>query len=466
MSIDYIVVNGSSSDDVIIDAFSNPNSNYKINGVGGNDTIYGSEAASCWLLGGSGDDWLVGGAKNDIFDGGSGADIHFGSVGSDQYLFGRNDGADEIRRRKNEEPASVGAIIFKSGIDPRDIQVSYVDGFNLKIAIANTADSILINHFGTAKSSVRELRFTDSPVVLDESDILSRVNLTGDGSSQRISGYFSNDTISGGEGNDTLLGQDGNDRLNGGSGNDSLIGGSGLDTVAGGLGDDIYVLDDSLDQLIEFSGEGVDTAIVNFATGAAGYTLSSGLENARLGSDTNGVLIGNSGRNRLLGLGGNDQLFGRSGSDYLTGGLGNDTLQGDGAVDYLAGGDGNDTYVFEAGDGIDFVNNWDSSNGAGDDTLIFKELDQSQLWFVREDNDLAISVNGELDTVVIRNWFFGETWAVDSIKVADTGKTLSADRVGALVSAMATFDPPAAGQYTLPATTQAALSNVMAASWV
>ena len=265
-----------------------------------------------------------------------------------------------------------------------------------------------MDYFAREDRAVQLIRFTDSSAVWGPAEIDAKW-FAGDASSQKFNGFKGNDTIRGAGGADTIFGIEGNDSLDGGSGNDSLSGGLGIDTVAGGLGDDIYVLDDSLDQLIELSGEGVDTAIVNFATGPSGYALSSGLENARLGSDANGVLIGGSGRNRLLGLGGNDQLFGRSGSDYLTGGLGNDTLQGDGATDYLAGGDGSDTYVFEAGDGADFINNWDSSSGAGDDTLIFKELDQSQLWFVREDNDLAISVNGELDAVVIRNWFFGKT---------------------------------------------------------
>ena len=45
------------------------------------------------------------------------------------------------------------------------------------------------------------------------------------------------------------------------------------------------------------------------------------------------------------------------------------------------------------------------------------------------------------------------------------GKMLLDSQVDALVSAMASFAPPPAGQITLPADYQAALNPVIAANW-
>ena len=54
---------------------------------------------------------------------------------------------------------------------------------------------------------------------------------------------------------------------------------------------------------------------------------------------------------------------------------------------------------------------------------------------------------------------------VEQFKTSD-GKTLLDSQVQNLVSAMAAFAPPAAGQTTLPANYATALAPVLAANWV
>jgi Ca2+-binding RTX toxin-like protein len=146
-----------------------------------------------------------------------------------------------------------------------------------------------------------------------------------------------------GDGDDTLGGHAGNDILFGAGGNDRLNGGKGVDALSGGDGDDVYVVDNSADQVVEAVGQGID-AILAFVD----FTLSAGAEielvYAKAGSQGSVglALTGNSFGNRLTGYDGNDALIG---------GAGGDTLEGRGGDDTLRGGLGNDTYyVDDSGD--------------------------------------------------------------------------------------------------------------------
>ncbi|TDL90485.1 calcium-binding protein [Meridianimarinicoccus aquatilis] len=132
-----------------------------------------------------------------------------------------------------------------------------------------------------------------------------------------------NDTLRGGEGNDEIHGNEGDDDLNGGSGDDSLYGDQGNDIVAGANGDD--------------------------------------------------AIFGGAGNDKLRGEAGNDAISGGFGQDYLDGGTGNDTLNGGDAADKLVGGTGSD--VIEGGSGDDQLwgGNWSADGDA--DTFVFKAGD-------------------------------------------------------------------------------------------
>jgi Ca2+-binding RTX toxin-like protein len=70
-------------------------------------------------------------------------------------------------------------------------------------------------------------------------------------------------------------------------------------------------------------------------------------------------LTGGNEADRLYGGFEGDVLAGGDGSDYLEGGAGKDTLQGGRGGDVLHGGVGEDTYVFQSGDGVDFIHDSD-----------------------------------------------------------------------------------------------------------
>ena len=138
-----------------------------------------------------------------------------------------------------------------------------------------------------------------------------------------------------------ILGNAGNNTIVGTIFADTLDGGLGDDVLEGGLGDDTYVLSAAGDQVIEATGGGKDTVIVD---GAFNHTLAidvedlilrdvralegtgNALDNSITGNDANNILRGLAGNDRISGGGGNDQILGGAGVDILTGGFGRDTF--------------------------------------------------------------------------------------------------------------------------------------------
>ena len=128
---------------------------------------------------------------------------------------------------------------------------------------------------------------------------------------------------------ENLIGGNGNDHLQGTALANLIDGGPGNDTLAGGDGDDTYLVDSSVDQILETGPVpdigGRDTV----HSTATSYTLPLQVENLVLvtGAITG---LGNALANHLSG---NDGPV-----NYLQGGFGADTM---------TGGDGNDTYYVD-----------------------------------------------------------------------------------------------------------------------
>lgn len=298
-------------------------------------------------------------------------------------------------------------------------------------------------------------------------------------------------------GKDTLIGADLNDHLFGGAGDDYLDGRAGHNTLTGGLGNDTYIINaaGSADTIVELAGQGMDKVV-----SSASYTLAANLENLTLsniglafthqsfgydpsintygwltvGADIWGNAIngtGNSLKNRIVG---------NSNNNVLTGAKGNDTL---------TGGYGQDTFVFRRGDGQDVIadmelswlktmsltERWLDSSGSvisppqncsGPDMIDFKTgVNANQLWFKHIGNDLLIQTIGTSDSVLVKNWYSSTFTSQGGTIKASDNKSISAQNVENLVTAMAAFTPPSAGQTTLPSNYQTALAPVIAVNW-
>jgi len=242
-----------------------------------------------------------------------------------------------------------------------------------------------------------------------------------------------------------------------------LIGGEGSDTMSGGLGNDTYVVESAGDNVIEYSGQGIDTVWSSIS-----YSLTANVENLVLtghdrldgtGNELDNHMVGNDAANVLAGLGGNDTLIGGAGADILQGGDGNDVLvaenlpgvaqpivtqdasgkehdrekgrsdnrvsgnllDGGAGNDMLVGGAGNDMLVggtgndvidmgggqdivaFNLGDGQDTL----LAGGSHDGTLSLGDgIGLTDLSLSHVGNDLVVNI-GAADSITLSDWYAG-----------------------------------------------------------
>jgi len=212
--------------------------------------------------------------------------------------------------------------------------------------------------------------------------------LNGGGGNDTIYGDIGNDAIFGDTGDDVLFGEDGNDFIDGQDGNDSIFGGLGDDNLRGGAGNDLIDGGDG-DEYIDAS-TGGDTIFGadgndNMRGGDGNDVIDGGAGDeyieGNLGDD---VLVGGAGTDDLRGGDGNDDLDGGDGDDYLEagqgddvvfGGAGNDDLRGNDGDDQLwgnagndimIGGAGSDNFLYDVGDGLDTVSDFNANPGDND----------------------------------------------------------------------------------------------------
>jgi len=141
--------------------------------------------------------------------------------------------------------------------------------------------------------------------------------------------------------------------LTGDDGDNMLDGGTGVDTFFGGGGNDTFILDDLLETVTEYTGEGDSDTIklkVNTLSPDAdnNYQMDDYVENLEItgaaeinvaGNDGNNSIKGNAKANSLEGLAGNDTLDGGKGADTLDGGTGDDTYYVDTGDKFNAAGE-------------------------------------------------------------------------------------------------------------------------------
>jgi Ca2+-binding RTX toxin-like protein len=317
-----------------------------LNGVGNslNNSIVGSLGRNL-LRGLDGDDTLDGGGGGqDTFEGGKGNDLLVGWSPEDRVVEAANSGIDTVIS------ASQADLFGVSGLG---IYLGRNDLLNIEnfIFIANSDIEILGNNLHN---------FIQSSGV-------------------------SNETFAGGAGNDTILAGDGDDLIDAQISfiytyNNSPLfvdltdaqASSGIDSLIGGDGSDTFIVDNSLDRVIEDAGaSGIDVvrALVNYtldgnseveeliaasaqATQLTGNQFDNKIESYSFNSISS-TLLGLDGSDVLVSNDGNDSLDGGDGNDLLQGGDGNDTLKGGAGSDYLQGGLGDDLYILE--DAEDFI---------------------------------------------------------------------------------------------------------------
>jgi len=123
-------------------------------------------------------------------------------------------------------------------------------------------------------------------------------------------------------------------------------------------------------------------------------------------------------------------LTGAAGDDIYDGGTGNDTF-----TDSVT--TSNDTYRWGIGSGLDTLTD---AGGSLDHIDLYTGIAKSQLKFVKNANDLELSVLGQTDKLTIKNWYVGSANQIEEFRLGDGSKVLASE-VSGLISAMAAFAP-------------------------
>lgn len=395
----------------------------------GGEVLSRQDLLSSVLIGKGGDDSIQAYATADTLSGGKGDDVLMGGAGDDTYLYQVGDGSDVIVEQAGQDRLSLVDLVLSQVTLRREEN-------DLVVKVNGSGESIRVqNHFdpeskATGLQGLESIRFADGQV-LDAAQIAMQV-VAGSSGDDLIVAHPDADFIDAGAGNDDVQGLNGDDFISGGAGMDSLSGGDGNDSLFGDAGDDLLNGDWGDDQL--HGGEGNDT-----------LTGGGGAEN----------LFGEIGDDQLTGSGlldggdGNDILNGE-GADTLSGGAGDDsliaysdawdqlsnTLQGGAGNDTLYGSFGEDTYLFNLGDGKDLIierrDGEDYTNiEASFDVLTFGEgISRASLSFVRQGDDLLISLANGTDALTVQNWFQEPTehFKLDRIDFAD-GSSMTVDEI-------------------------------------
>lgn len=370
-------------------------------GGAGNDLLRG-EGGNDWLDGGEGDDAVSGDEGNDTIIGGLGNDLLFGDNGY-QYVSGELHGSDFI-----DGGAGSDTIAGYGGDD---------------VVLGGAGDDYL---YGDAKNGQAQNQVYDGRDYMD-----------GGAGNDYIDGGGDNDIIYGGAGNDSItgdspgLGFQGDDFIDGGAGDDLILGGGGSDKIYGGAGDD-SIAGDNLDSDPSASdadyidgGDGND-----LITGRAGNdTLLGGSGNDIIDGDDaalqtqfhgNDLIDGGDGDDLIYGMGGDDFLIGGSGNDTISGGDGLNIIEGGTGKDVLLGGRLADTYIFNTGDGEDYID-----DEGGTNRLIFgtnfSPITANLVEKTLSDGETALQISSGTDAILIVNY---QKWVNSSFVFGD-GTTLS-----------------------------------------
>ncbi|WHZ29132.1 MAG: Alkaline phosphatase [Nitrospira sp.] len=453
-----------------------------LTGGRGDDTLRGL-AGNDQLSGAEGHDLLDGGSSTDTMEGGAGDDIYIVDVAGDIVTELVDEGADTVQTSlltytlgvnvenliltgtgpstgignalSNQLAGNSGANLLdgKTGTDMmaggmgNDVYVVDQTGDVVIEAANEGSDTVFSSVTYGLGVNVEHLVLTGSAAINGTGNDLNNT-LTGNNAANVLMGLSGNDmyVISAG---DTVVesANDGTDTvvssltyiLAANVENLTLVGfnaisgtGNGLDnvlngllnfagnTLSGGAGNDTYIMGAG-DTVVEIAGGGIDTIQTSMS-----YTLGANVENLTLtgigavngtGNGLNNTLTGNSTNNVLSGAGGNDMFRGS---------MGNDTL---------IGGSGNDTYLFDRGDGQDFVRD---NSGTADKLLYDSGIDPLDLVISRQANDLRLAIHGSVDSVTIQNWYTSSLNRTEMIE-AGNGQTLLNTQVDQLIQAMAAF---------------------------
>ena len=129
-------------------------------------------------------------------------------------------------------------------------------------------------------------------------------------------------------------------------------------------------------------------------------------------TDAHDTISGTNYDDVIYGHGGNDTIHGNDGDDILIGGKGNDRLDG---------GAGDDTYIYNIGDGLDKIEDYQYGDEGRHDKIKFGEdITFEDLIFEQDGYDLNIFVKGDkTQGLQLHHQFYDEASRIEYLEFAD-----------------------------------------------
>lgn len=406
----------------------------------GNDTVYGFE--------GSGE----------IINGGAGNDLMYGLNGGDTYQFGIGSGNDTVQDLAQAYSAGIDAVEFLGTLTDQDVTFSR-DGNDLLISINGYTDTLRVEkqYDNLSYYRVEEYRFSNGTVLnyLDVFNLAKQGSMIeGDASANILNGTGGDDVLIGHAGNDDLYGLQGDDILYGGAGDDYLDGGSGSNTFvfSKNEGHDfierqqtayhskIVFTDNILPEDITILRTAADRPDITLQIVDANNSVTIEDFNAKNGTNWqflidefsfdggtiwDGAFIRDkyvqdhttSGNDTLIGFESSEEFLASEGNDYIAGYSGND-------IYHWASGMGNDEYYAQVA----------NLNNGSTDTLIFDDLNVSDLVFTQSGDNLIITQDTSGETLTLtRQLHSSSLYHMENFSFAD-GSTLTKTQIAALAS--------------------------------
>ncbi|MFK7752074.1 MAG: Hint domain-containing protein [Sedimentitalea sp.] len=323
---DDLLMTGTGDDTLIggagNDTLMNSSGDDSLVGGTGDDSIIATDGNDT-LEGGTGDDTLDGGADDDSLEGGSGADLLKGGSGDDVVQGGDDSDTIVFEDGFGNDTVSGG----EGGTDWDVLDFSAVTGPVTVTYKGDEAGSITDGVDTVEFSEIEGLILSSKADVVDATADSAGIHVESGDGSDTITGGSGDDTIYYGDGNNSVTSGDGDDYIDDEAGNPGFIGSNKIDA---GKGNDTV-----------FSGDGDDSIA---------------------GGDGDDVINSQRGNDSVDGGAGNDLLISEIGNATLDGGAGDDTIDAGIGNSSITGGTGDDTFIYEAGDGVDTISDFNTGN--------------------------------------------------------------------------------------------------------
>ncbi|MCK1331317.1 hypothetical protein IVB57_23620 [Bradyrhizobium sp. CW9] len=438
-----------------------------LNGLAGNDVLYGDEVGSDTvggndvLLGGFGNDVLYGGGGSDYIDGwigsdfisggdgkdyilandgddivigGKGDDIIYNNngagSGNDTYIYAKGDGNDLIVEGNSAETD----VLILTDINSYDVELSQsLDDLLIKIKATGEVITVAGHFIGlnAPGAGLEYIRFADVQWGRTQIQQASWIRGT-DGrdildGAQTLSSHFLGQTFQGGKGDDIIY-----SGYQSGSGSDTFVyaRGDGNDTISeqtwrsfGPTETDVLKFTDISSPDVQLTRSGDDLLIKIISTNETITVLGQFGETPDapgMGLET--IQFANGEVWNRVDIQKNAWFRGTDGRDLIDARISrwDDTIEAGKGDDIIYSGlqsvSGNDTFIYSKGDGNDTIyeNTWRSFTATDTDVLVLKDIQASEVNLTRSGDNLLIHILPTNETITIVGQFGDATDTPDS----------------------------------------------------